>query len=457
MKKFMLRCRKSIVLLMKLGLYMVLMATFFLLMSIHNPQILVMSRTMAITIFTFVIIILLLTNIYGHYEIGTRKSRPIVYSLSLSVIFTDVITFIALYIMNTNDANNREFLKEDIFLLFIIMYLQVLAVIIFTYGGQAVYFSIVDPERCLIITDSLDTLDGLMRGIKKYKKQYNVVGVVEYDNHDLWERIDQVDTVFLNNVPLQQKNEIVESCYRKNKNIYYNPEIIDVVNIHSHHVLLDDVSVISAEVKELSAEQKLIKRAGDIFISLFAIIVGSPIMLGCALAIKLNDGGSVLFRQNRVTKDNRIFTIYKFRTMKEGADLHLCTTDDERVTKVGKVLRKYRLDELPQLFNILKGDMSLVGPRPEMTQFVYVYMEDLPQFGYRHRVKAGLTGYAQVMGKYNTSSKDKLAMDLMYIENFSIWNDVKILFQTVLVLFKAEDSTEGFMKGDKQGSMEEMG
>ena len=217
------------------------------------------------------------------------------------------------------------------------------------------------------------------------------------------------------------------------------------------------MSVISAEVKELSAEQKLIKRAGDIFISLFAIIVGSPIMLGCALAIKLNDGGSVLFRQNRVTKDNRIFTIYKFRTMKEGADLHLCTTDDERVTKVGKVLRKYRLDELPQLFNILKGDMSLVGPRPEMTQFVYVYMEDLPQFGYRHRVKAGLTGYAQVMGKYNTSSKDKLAMDLMYIENFSIWNDVKILFQTVLVLFKAEDSTEGFMKGDKQGSMEEMG
>ena len=181
----MLRCRKSIVLLMKLGLYMVLMATFFLLMSIHNPQILVMSRTMAITIFTFVIIILLLTNIYGHYDIGTRKSRPIVYSLSLSVIFTDVITFIALYIMNTNDANNREFLKEDIFLLFIIMYLQVLAVIIFTYGGQAVYFSIVDPERCLIITDSLDTLDGLMRGIKKYKKQYNVVGVVEYDNHDL--------------------------------------------------------------------------------------------------------------------------------------------------------------------------------------------------------------------------------------------------------------------------------
>jgi hypothetical protein len=187
---------------------MVLMATFFLLMSIHNPQILVLSRTMAITIFTFVVVILLLTNIYGHYDIGTRKSRQIVYSLSLSIIFTDIITFIALYIMNTNDANNREFIKEDIFLLFIIMYLQVLAVIIFTYGGQALYFSIVDPERCLIITDSLDTLDGLMRGIKKYRKQYNVVGVVEYDNHDLWDRIDEVDTVFLNNVPLQQKNEM---------------------------------------------------------------------------------------------------------------------------------------------------------------------------------------------------------------------------------------------------------
>lgn len=439
---------------MKILLYFIIMAIFFLLMSIHNPQILILSRTMAITIFTFVVVILLLTNIYGHYDIGTRKSRPIVYSLSLSVIFTDIITFIALYIMNTNEANPREYVANDTFLLFIIMYLQVLMVVIFTYGGQAIYFSLVDPERCLIISDSLDTLEGLRRGINKYKKQYKIVAVMEYDNYKIRETIDKVDTVFLNNVPVEQKNNIVEICYQKNKNVYYNPEIVDVVNIHSHHMLLDDVSVIAAEVKELSTEQKLIKRAGDIVISLIGIILTSPIMAACAIAIKVNDGGHVLFKQNRVTKDSVIFQIYKFRTMKEDADLHLCTTDDDRVTKVGHVLRKYRLDELPQLFNILKGDMSLVGPRPEMTQFVYVYMKDLPEFGYRHRVKAGLTGYAQVMGKYNTSSKDKLAMDLMYIENFSIWNDVKILFQTVLVLFKADDSTEGFSKDDKQGSYE---
>ena len=438
--------------LMKIGLYITIMAIFFLLMSIHNPQILVLSRTMAITMFTFVVVILLLTNIYGHFDIGTRKSKPIVYSLALSIIFTDAITFVALCIMNTNEANPRKYMAEDTFLLFVIMYFQILAVVIFTYSGQAVFFALKEPERCLIVTDSLDTLSSLKRGISKYKKQYKIVRILEYDNSAIWKAIADVDTVFLNNVPSNIKNEIVERCYQKNKNVYYNPEIVDVVNIHSHHVLLDDVSVIAAEVKEMSAEQKLIKRAGDIVISAIAIIISAPIMAACAAAIKINDGGKVLFKQNRVTKDQRIFTILKFRTMKENAELQLCLTDDDRVTKVGHVLRKYRLDELPQLFNILKGDMSLVGPRPEMTQFVYVYMEDLPQFGYRHRVKAGLTGYAQVMGKYNTSSKDKLAMDLMYIENISIWNDIKILFQTVLVLFKADDSTEGFSKDDKQGA-----
>lgn len=170
----------------------------------------------------------------------------------------------------------------------------------------------------------------------------------------------------------------------------------------------------------------------------------SPILLICAAAIKIGDGGTVLFRQNRVTEGGRIFTIYKFRTMIEHADQHLVTDHDSRITKVGHFLRKYRLDELPQLLNILKGDMSLVGPRPEMTEYVYVYSETLPEFLYRHRVKAGLTGYAQITGKYNTSSKDKLVMDLMYIESFSIWNDVKILFQTVLVLLRADESTAAF-------------
>ncbi len=455
MKDKLYKCRRSIVLLMKLLLYALLMGIFFLLLSIHNPQILVPSRTAAVTGVTFVAGGLLLTNIYGRYDIGTRKSKPIIYSLILSVLFTDLFTFIMLVVMNTNDANTKEFLEEDILLLAVVFVLQVFCIIIFTYGGHAIYFFFVKPEKCLIISESRDTLGDLRRGIGKYKKQYHVEKVILYEDPAIWDEILQVDTVFLNNVPGGQRTEIVEFCYQKMKNVYYNPEIVDVVNINSRHVILDDVSMIEAKVRDLSAEQKLIKRLMDIGVSLVGLLVLSPILLACAIAIKMGDGGSVLFRQGRVTRNGRVFTIYKFRTMVEHADKHLVTDHDSRITPVGHFLRKYRLDELPQLLNILKGDMSLVGPRPEMTEYVYAYSENLPEFQYRHRVKAGLTGYAQIMGKYNTSSKDKLILDLMYIENFSLWNDIRIIFQTILVLFKASDSTEAFSEEDERHKHEE--
>ncbi|WP_434309649.1 sugar transferase [Hominifimenecus sp. rT4P-3] len=455
MKSKLYKCRKSIVLAMKLLLYALLMGIFFLILSIHNPQMLVPSRTAAVTAVSFVVGGLLLTNIYGRYDIGQRKSKPIIYSMTLSVLFTDLFTFIMLVIMNTNDANNKEFLEEDLLLLLVVFFLQVFCIIIFTYGGHALYFSFVKPERCLIITDSKDSLHDLKRGINKYKKQYQVEQVILYNDPLIWEKILEVDTVFLNNVPGSRRTEVVEYCYQKMKNVYYNPEIVDVVNINSRHVILDDVSMIAAEVRELSVEQKLVKRSLDFVVALIGLIITSPILILCALAIKICDGGKVLFCQGRVTIDGEVFTIYKFRTMVEDADKHLVTDHDDRITPVGKFLRKYRLDELPQLFNILKGDMSLVGPRPEMTEYVYAYSESLPEFQYRHRVKAGLTGFAQIMGKYNTTSKDKLILDLMYIENFSLWNDIKIIFQTILVLFKASDSTEAFSEEDERHQHEE--
>ena len=129
--------------------------------------------------------------------------------------------------------------------------------------------------------------------------------------------------------------------------------------------------------------------------------------------------------------------------MKENVQNYSATSDDDRITSVGKVLRKLRIDELPQILNILKGDMSTVGPRPEMLKNVCDYTEALPEFAYRLRVKAGLTGYAQIAGKYNTSPKDKLILDLMYIENYSIWRDIKLILQTLIVFFKS-DSTEAF-------------
>ena len=179
-------------------------------------------------------------------------------------------------------------------------------------------------------------------------------------------------------------------------------------------------------------------------------MITSPVILVSAICIKKCDGGSVFFKQKRATVHGRVFEIIKFRTMHENVENFSSTEGDERVTKVGKVLRKYRIDELPQFVNILKGDMSLVGPRPEMLENVADYEKDLPEFRYRLRMKAGLTGYAQIYGKYNTSSRDKLMLDLMYIENYSLIRDVQFLFRTLLVFFKAKDSTEAFKNGQNR-------
>ena len=216
-----------------------------------------------------------------------------------------------------------------------------------------------------------------------------------------------------------------------------------MVEFNAQHIVLDDVSLIGATVKELSLEQRFIKRSMDLILSGIGLVVSSPIWLICAVCIKAEDGGSVFFKQKRATKNGEVFEVYKFRTMKENVENFSSTADDDRITKVGKVLRKCRLDELPQILNILKGEMSLVGPRPEMLENVYSYTAQLPEFEYRLRVKAGLTGYAQIAGKYNTSPRDKLILDLMYIENYSLWKDIKLLFQTLIVLFKS-DSTEAF-------------
>jgi lipopolysaccharide/colanic/teichoic acid biosynthesis glycosyltransferase len=161
------------------------------------------------------------------------------------------------------------------------------------------------------------------------------------------------------------------------------------------------------------------------------------------IAIKAHDGGPILFKQERATIHGNKFWVYKLRTMKVDAEIRSAAVEDDRITKPGKILRKFRIDELPQLLNVLKGDMSFVGPRPEMLKNVASYTQDLPEFKYRLRMKAGLTGYAQIAGKYNTTPKDKLIMDMMYIEQFSILKDIQLIFQTVIVLLK-KDSTEGF-------------
>ena len=407
------------------------------------------SRTAAVTFVTFCVVEAALIAVYGGYLIGRLKSKPIVMSISLATLITDVVTHLQLCIMNVNENNNSHFVYEAPHLLVLIMVIQIAIIILFAYFGNYVYFTINSPEKCCVITSSLESLNSIMPKIVKYKKQYNVTEMVHYSSKDVFDIINEHDTIFLYDIPAKEKILLNEYCYAKNKNIYYNFEMNDVVMLGAKAAVLDDKPLVSAIVRDLTLEQKVVKRTMDILISGIGLLVLSPVMLVCAALIKLEDGGHVFFRQTRATKGGKLFKVYKFRTMKEAGSINKSvTSDDDRITKVGKYLRKFRIDELPQLINIIKGEMSVVGPRPEMIENVDKYTEDLPEFAYRLRVKGGLTGYAQIAGKYNTSPKDKLVLDLMYIEKYSLWLDFKLILQTVTVLLKASDSTEAFGEGE---------
>lgn len=425
-----------------------------ILFSFNNFAVLHPSRTMAVVMVSFVASLLMMTRIYGKFDLGRRKSKPIIYSVFLATAITDVVTYGMLMIMNTIEPDVIPFKWVDVWTLLAVWVIHLIIIMIFAYGGNELFFWIIPPEKCIIITTKESDLSKVSAGIRKYRKQYRISRVVDYRRSDLEEILLRMDTAILYDLPREKKDYLVNFCYEHLINIYMNPEISDVVENLAEHYLFDDVSMLYTRVQGLTYEQRFFKRAFDIVFSTLSLLILSPLFLIIALLIKMDDGGKIFFLQQRATRDGKIFKVVKFRTMKENVENVSATEGDDRITHIGHILRKYRLDELPQLINIFLGDMSFVGPRPEMLENIWNYSQELPEFKYRLRVKAGLTGLAQVVGKYNTSPKDKLILDMMYIERYSIWRDIKLIFQTLMVLLK-KDSTEGFKENKNIYEVEE--
>ena len=445
------KAQRTIIFLLKSLMYALLVGTFFVVFGTEYTWIMHLSRTTGVTFVTFCVLELALVSVYGGYAIGRLKSKPIITSLSLATFATDLVSHLQLCIMNVNENNNDHFVYESPELLVLVIVIQFVLIVLFTYMGQAIYFGINKPEKCCVITNSELALNTIMPKILRYKKQYNVTDMVHFTSPNVYDVMSSCDTVFIYEVPTKHKVLFTEFCYTNNKNVYTSFEMSDVMLMGGKSILLDDKPMVSAVIRDLTFEQRFFKRAMDIVISLVGIILTGPIMIATAILIKAEDGGSIFFRQKRATKGGKLFDVYKFRTMTETDSVNeSAKSNDKRITKIGKYLRMFRIDELPQFFNILKGDMSVVGPRPEMIENVSKYTAELPEFSYRLKVKGGLTGYAQIVGKYNTSPKDKLVLDLMYIEKYSLWLDFKLIMQTVTVLFKAGDSTKGFGNTEKK-------
>lgn len=449
MKKHLHKFESTLWLAIKFVLYFLLLSTFIIVLGKENIGLTRLSRTLGTTVFVFVIVGLLLLSVYGTFDVGRRKSKPIIYSLSLAVICTDIVAYLQVMIMRAN-TDIHEFRLRGGKLLILAIIIQIIIIIVFTYAGNALFFAIHEPEKCCVITSCQESLDTIAYAIGRFRKQYRIDSIVDYRCTDIEPYIKGSDTVFIYDIPAERRLMIMRLCYKHKVNVYFNPYLEDIMEVNAKHYVLDDVYLFNKNNKTLTMEQRIIKRLLDIGLSLFLGVLTSPLWICGAIAVKLYDGGPVFFKQKRATIHGKEFDVYKLRTMKVNVENYSAKKDDDRITKPGAILRRTRIDELPQLLNVLKGDMTFVGPRPEMIKNVQNYTAELPEFRYRLRVKAGLTGYAQISGKYNTTPRDKLIMDMMYIEQFSVLRDIQLILQTAVVLLKS-DSTEAFGKKKESG------
>ena len=390
------------------------------------------------------VILIFFSVTYGGMRLGYMKNTEIIFSQVFATLMADVLIYAELCMMA------RSVFPPDMFLLMVV--LQIVAVIIYANIANKIYRTAFPPRELLLIHGDRPIAD-ICKKFESRKDKYKITkyehikkGAAELCKEILSEyQNGEINAVVIWDINEKDRNTILKFCYSQSIRVYVMPKISDVILVGSEELHVFDTPILLTREYSLSMEQRFIKRSIDVVCSLILLVITSPLMLLTALAIKLYDGGPVLYKQERLTKDGEPFMIYKFRSMtthSEDAGARLAAKEDARITPVGRVIRAIHFDELPQLFNILKGEMSVVGPRPERQIIADQYTEEIPEFVLRLKVKAGLTGYAQVYGKYNTTPYDKLKLDLTYIENYSVWMDIKILFLTFKILFQKEN-TEG--------------
>lgn len=379
-------------------------------------------------------------KIYGGFKVGFLRVFDVIYSQILSVICVNIITYLQLCLIG------RWMFTENLLPIVYMTLVDAVAVIIWVFVTKWLYMKLYPPRRMLLIYGKYSP-DDLVRKLSAREDKYDVEEMISIDQdmEEIMAKISRYDNVVLTDIPADMRNQLLKFCFSNNIRCYCVPKISDIMIRSAGTSYLFDTPLLVFRNRELTIEQRAMKRLFDIVMSLIAIIVASPIMLIIAFCIKLCDRGPVFFTQDRLTKDGKVFKVLKFRSMyvnREEREYCMTRKDDARVTPVGKVIRNIHFDELPQLFNILKGDMSFVGPRPECPKLAAKYCENIPEFSFRLKVKAGLTGFAQVYGKYNTTPYDKLKLDLTYIESYSFLLDLKLLMLTFKILFQKEN-TEG--------------
>ena len=394
----------------------------------------------AVVLAIYAVILFGFLFIYGAGKIGYLRSFEIFLSHAFSILASNLIAYAIICLMNATAINPKYII--------VLTLIQLLFALGWSYISNYIYRSVFAPRELLLICGERP-VDEILEKFKTRKDRFEIVKVMNISEGEeaiMKEIPNRYQGVVLWDIPQGYRNNILKFCYSRSIRVYMMPKISDVIVQGADVLHFFDTPMLLTREYPLNFEQRVIKRVIDLFCSIVLIILTSPIMLITAILIKISDGGPVLYKQERVTINNKRFKIIKFRSMKVNAEAdgkaRLASKNDDRITWIGKIIRKVRIDELPQLFNILKGEMSFIGPRPERPEIIEQYMQDMPEFAFRTKVKAGLAGYAQVYGKYNTTPYDKLKLDLTYIEGYSTWLDIKLMLLTLRVLL-TPDATEG--------------
>ena len=373
---------------------------------------------------------------YDVYNIGYARVMDNIFGQVLS----DVISAAAVYVAGS--ILNGKFLNP--LLLIALCAVQAIWNLVFSKGAKEIYYKIYKQRRAVVVYRNNDDLDRIAE-IRHLEKKFKIEKLIENPRE-----LDGYEAILVAGVNASLRNGIAKYCIENNVRGYFAPHVGDIIMKGSKHILSFHVPIFSVRRAFKSPYYLITKRVFDFVASLLALIILSPIYLAVSLAVKMGDGGPVLYKQKRLTKDGKEFNVLKFRSMRVDAEkdgvARLASEKDDRITPVGKFIRACRLDELPQLINILRGDMSIVGPRPERPEIAEQYEKEMPAFSLRLQVKAGLTGFAQVYGKYNSTPYDKLQMDLMYINKMGVTEDLRLMFATLRILF-IPDSTEGIAEG----------
>lgn len=393
----------------------------------------------------YIIYQIIFLYIFGGLKVGYLKKANIIFSQVLAMLDSNVIIYLQIVLLSVRFVNIVPMMKATL--------VDICVVVIVAIISESIFRKLFPPRELIVLYEDYDP-DEFIKKMNSRKDKYIIKQKLNVSDglDKIKKDIIQSQGVVIYDVHSELRNVILKMCYENDIRAYSTTKISDILIRGAESLHLFDTPLLLYRNNGLNFEQRFVKRTMDIVVSLLMLIITSPIFLCAAIAIKMYDGGPVFYRQARYTLNGKVFNIYKFRSMivdaeKDGKS-QPATDHDPRITPVGRVLRATRLDELPQLIDILIGNMSLVGPRPERIEHVDKYSEDIPEFKYRLKVRGGLTGYAQLYGKYNTSPYDKLQLDLIYIQNYSIFLDIRLIFMTLKIMFMKE-STEGFSEQQK--------